>query len=84
MISMRTFYLAGAILFLAQTIGNIWSITVLWDSINTGAKISSVAGILFSAILCNLFIFLYRAENVFKSPDLKEEDLLNIIGKAKK
>jgi len=81
MISMRTFYKTGAILFGIALIANLWKLIIEWDLMNLATKISFIAmSVLFQALLLVLFVGLWKS-----TPDLTIEndglnDLLNKYG----
>ena len=71
---MKTFYKWGAILMTLSAVGNIYSLSVMWDVLNIGSQASSIAGILFNALLAVLFGSFYKQEvdkiKIIESPEI--------------
>lgn len=82
MISMRTFYGLGAILFGIMFMGNVWNVIALWNAMTLGARVAGIAGFMFNVLLCALFIYLFKSQDVFKTPDLSEEEIKSMIKTA--
>lgn len=49
------------ILMIIAVFGQIWNLTIIWDNITIGTKVSSIAGgVLFNLLLALLFIGLWK------------------------
>jgi len=59
--NIKTFYLIGMILMLISSLGSIWNLIIIWEKINIGSKISSLAGsVLFQLLIFGFFLFMYK------------------------
>lgn len=73
MISIRDFYLIGAILMLISFLANLYNIVSIWQILTLASKISSVAGtLLFNLLLCSMFFWLWKTTP--KNPMMIQEN----------
>ena len=71
MIDIKQFYLIGGVLMLLSVLGQIWNLSVTWDILTMGARISQIAGgVLFSSLLTTFFLGLWYKTP--KTPSIAE------------
>lgn len=84
--SLPLFYKLGMVCFMVIVLGNSFSLFMMWDTLNTGSRISNIAGICFNMLLVIFFNYLRKTAVQPEETDkqlISNEDILKVIEKMK-
>ena len=84
--SLPLFYKLGMVCFMIIVFGNSFSLFMTWPNLNTGLRISNIAGICFNILLVIFFNYLRKtAIQPEKTAQqlISNEDILKVIEKMK-
>lgn len=71
-IDMKKVYLIAVVLLLISVLGNVYGLYLNWNMLNTGGKISGVAGIGFTCIIVVIFWQMYKS-----TPSLQNKEWID-------
>jgi len=84
--SLPLFYKLGMVCFIVIVLGNSFSLFMMWHTLNTGSRVSNIAGICFNMLLVIFFNYLRKTAIQPEKTDkqlISDDDILKVIEKMK-